>query len=95
MDGTSRTDLFAAVRFVVGVLRQCAVISSPNWDFLTMQRFTENTIIELEGDLRVGIGVCDLVDFAERRGWTEFSDWTEGRNVGGDHEDSSVLPGSD
>ena len=90
---------------MVGVLRQCAVISSPNWDFLTVRGFTENTIIELEGDLRVGIGVSDLVrvgigvsdlvDFAERRGWTEFSDWTEGRNVGGDHEDSSVLPGSD
>ena len=60
-----------------------------------MQGFTENTIIELEGDLRVGIGVSGLVDFAERRGWTEFSDRTEGRNVGGDHEDSSVLPGSD
>lgn len=60
-----------------------------------MQGFTENTIIELEGDLRVGMGLSGLVDFAERRGWTEFSDWTEGRKVGGDHEDSSVLSGSD
>ena len=56
MLGGLRVDRFAAVRFEIAVLQQCAVVSSANWDFLTLQGFTENTIIELEGDFRVVLG---------------------------------------
>ena len=91
--GELRVDRFAAVRFEIAVLQQCAVVSSANWDFLTFQGFTENTIIELEGDFRVVLGRIWVCRFH----WMEEMGGILWKNGGekpcGSQEESTVLSG--